>query len=79
MSALTLRKVSVFGADSDSCTLENCNRKGRYSVEIAGYPLPADSPLAMNHQARLCQYCAAAWKRMWGEFSGDDATLEKAA
>lgn len=70
MSALALHKVRAgsFGSH-DACIQPACNRKGRYMVQIAGYPLPPES-LAEHHAGRLCEKHGREWKRAWAELSG---------
>jgi hypothetical protein len=73
MSALQFRKASVTELGSDPCTEEGCNRKGRYAVAMAGYPVLPASPIAFSHQAVLCPKHARAWERLWAELNGSEA------
>lgn len=76
MSALHLRKVTAVEISSDSCAEEDCSRKGRYAVSIAGHPLRPTSRLALSRQAVLCPKHGRAWERLWADLNGSEELRE---
>lgn len=64
MSALEFKPAAE--QFSDNCLMEECNRRGRYSILVCGYPVPSKSPYAMkNARAVICGPCRKKWREMW--------------
>ena len=68
MTALTFRKSSSHWR----CDTPGCNRIGRYTLAIAGYPIEAEARYALKGQpALVCLPCRTTMKKAWEEASSE--------
>ncbi len=71
MVGVSALRFTPIGETFDTCCGDDCNRKGRYAILLAGYPLLSDSPYATRHSRLvICAFCRKKWRGMWAEFSG---------
>ncbi len=77
MSALQLHATKVH-KDSAVCLMEGCNRKGRYRISLAGYPLISDRPLTKGEPEVVCDRCQKTWKSAFA-VDADPTPMEAAA
>lgn len=79
MSALTLHRIPKGSAFSYTCEEPDCNKKGRYRLEMAGYPVLSWRSVGRPEQAQLCEGCGRQARKLWRELNGEQAEQETRA